>query len=242
MLRLGICDSEEGGLRRLEKLAARLPFRTACECFSDSAALLRFCMHSAPDVALLDVSSDAASLGCAQNVRAALGSAALILTAADARCITRAFCARPDQFLLKPVRDEDFFEAMQTVLRQGCRQRSTVRFAFRSGRRLITLRQDEISYLEARGHYVQVNSAAEKPFLIAGTIGREEKRLAPYHFVKVHRSYLVNLHHVRCIEGRDAVMKSGERIPVSKGRFRQLCEQYAACAEADLTETLGGEI
>ena len=69
----------------------------------------------------------------------------------------------------------------------------------------------------------------------ADALDAAEKRLAPYHFVKVHRSYLVNLHHVRRIEGRDVVMESGERNPISKGRFQQFYEQYIACVSAEQT-------
>ncbi len=235
MFRVAVCDSDSDNLCRLRELTARLPFRTACECFMDADAFLRTCAHTVFDLTLLNVLSAKESFNRAVAIRTCLRSGALILMTDDPWCITRAFRAQPDQFLFKPVRDEDFFEAVQTVLRQRCRRQSAARLTFRCRSDLITLRQHEITYLEARGHYVQVNSVSEKPFLIAGTIAREEKRLAPYHFVKVHRSYLVNLHHVRRIEGRDVVMESGERIPISKGRFQQFYEQYIACVSAEQT-------
>ena len=161
MFRVAVCDSDSDNLCRLRELTARLPFRTACECFMDADAFLRTCAHTVFDLTLLNVLSAKESF-----------NGALVLMTDDPWCITRAFRAQPDQFLFKPVRDEDFFEAVQTVLRQRCRRQSAARLTFRCRSDLITLRQHEIPYLEARGHYVQVNSFSEKPFLIAGNIAR----------------------------------------------------------------------
>lgn len=233
MLHVAICDHEADCIQMLKGLVDRLSVQTTCECFTSADALWHACNQSRGfDMVFWEIPCG----GCenadfATRIRERLGDAVLIMLASNPRCITRAFKARPDQFLFKPVCDEDFFEAVRTAMLCRCRQRADDRVLFRCRGDLIALRQSEICYLEARGHHVQLNSTVQKPFLVSDTIAHEERRLSSCCFMKIHRSYLVNLRYVRRIEGHDAVMQSGVRIPISKGRYRQVCEWYEAGVE-----------
>lgn len=54
----------------------------------------------------------------------------------------------------------------------------------------------------------------------------EEKLLANPEFLKVHRSYLVNLNHVRAVSGESIVTNNGNIIPVARQRRSQAQEAY----------------
>jgi len=79
-------------------------------------------------------------------------------------------------------------------------------------------------YLEAEGHYTRIHTADGQHFcpLAFAALGR---RLDPTSFLRVHRSYIVNLHHAGAIDRRDgqwAIVMAAPgqpRVPVSRARL-----------------------
>ena len=54
-----------------------------------------------------------------------------------------------------------------------------------------------------------------------------EGRLKEYGFLRIHKSYLVNMKHVRRIGNYEAELDSGERLPIPRLRFQAVKEEYA---------------
>ena len=90
---------------------------------------------------------------------------------------------------------------------------------------------NEIERLEAMGNYVNLR-VRERDYPLRSTMADIETRLDPSKFVRVHRSYIVNLDHVVEIEptdGGDAriKMKDGSIVPCSR-RYRDELKRVAA--------------
>ena len=51
-------------------------------------------------------------------------------------------------------------------------------------------------------------------------IGSLEERLKSYGFVRIHRSYLVNIRHIRKISNYVITLDTGTKLPVSRARYR----------------------
>jgi two-component system, LytTR family, response regulator len=84
----------------------------------------------------------------------------------------------------------------------------------------------KLDYAEAQDDYVSLSSAG-KQYLKQQTISRLESSLDPQRFVRIHRSYVVNLERVAKIEpyGKDskvAILSDGTRLPVSRAGYRRL--------------------
>lgn len=87
---------------------------------------------------------------------------------------------------------------------------------------------DEVIYLEAAADYVKIYTS-EKFFLKHGTMHHFESVLPPDQFLRCHRSYLVNLHHINKIELMEKgshclLLKDRKMIPVSKSGYLKLKE------------------
>ena len=230
MLRIAICDNEELCQKTLLELISRLPFQTEYQCFRDGESLLAACAghEAAFDLVFMDIELDEGESGIhlAARLRRLHPNLILIFVSGYPHYFTEAFKVQPDQFLVKPVQWDTFLDAVNFAMAMRKRRSAMARFSFPVKNGLVTFRQDEICYLEAMDHYIRIVSTREAPLLTPGTITKEEKRLLPHGFVKVHRSYLVNLRHIRHIESRDVVMETGEHIPISKGLYRQVFDQY----------------
>lgn len=85
---------------------------------------------------------------------------------------------------------------------------------------------DEIDWIEGADYFVTVH-AAGKLHLVSESLASLERRLDPTHFMRVHRSAIVNLRRVRELRPdyrnrHVIVLANGERVPLSRSRREQL--------------------
>ncbi len=85
---------------------------------------------------------------------------------------------------------------------------------------------EDIQYLEAADDYVKIHTR-EGSFLKNKTMGHFETVLSKNQFVRTHRSYMVNITEITRIDPYEkdnhlAMLKSGERVPVSKTGYVKL--------------------
>lgn len=100
-----------------------------------------------------------------------------------------------------------------------------------------------ISYMELE--YVEVINKTVAFHLADGAVHEVSAALADFEgqllsrpeFLKTHRSYLVNLRHVRSVDGGSVMTKSGHSIPISRKRRSQVQEAYMHLGQPVVTET-----
>ena len=102
------------------------------------------------------------------------------------------------------------------------------RLFVRSGRSIQPLAVADVYRFEAVGDYVSAHTPGAE-HLLHLALSRLEARLDPHHFIRIHRSHIVNLDHVtrfrRELDGRlTAVLRNGAELPVSKTKAQALRE------------------
>ena len=100
------------------------------------------------------------------------------------------------------------------------------RVAVREGSQVSIIPVGKLDYAEAQDDYVALVSAGKK-HLKQQTISSLESALDPQRFMRIHRSYIVNLERVAKVEpyGKDshiAVLASGTQLPVSRAGYARL--------------------
>jgi len=83
----------------------------------------------------------------------------------------------------------------------------------------------DVMYCEASGSYTKFTFAEIKSLTVSKNLKHYEGLLAPYHFVRVHNSTMVNLKYVKTIErsgGGFLVMEDEKQLPVSKHKRKEL--------------------
>ena len=86
--------------------------------------------------------------------------------------------------------------------------------------RLVKIKDDDILYIEAQGDYA-VFKTEKKSYVVHTTMKNIEQKLDPEKFLKVHRSFIVNLDHIVDIEDTNLLIKE-KVIPVSRGNRESL--------------------
>ena len=120
----------------------------------------------------------------------------------------------------------------QCAIAQSARAPAThlERVAVKQGSSVYVLAVAKLDYVEAQEDYIALKIEG-KTFLKQQTISSLEKLLDPRRFIRIHRSYIVNIDRIARIEpyskdSRIAVLSSGQQLPVSRGGFTRLKENW----------------
>jgi two-component system LytT family response regulator len=169
---------------------------------------------------------------------------AIIFTTAFDEYAMKAFEFHALDYLLKPFSKERFDQAMKKWLslhKEGRTQllsrslhetvkqpEERTRIVVREGGNIRIVPVHEVIYFEAYDDYVKIYTAKEM-FLKKKTMSFYENTLDVAQFVRVHRSYIIQLNQLTKIEPTtkdsfDAVLKSGAKIPLSKSGYSKLKE------------------
>jgi two-component system LytT family response regulator len=169
--------------------------------------------------------------------------AVIFATAYDEHAL-RAFEVHAVDYLLKPFRAERFDEALQRAKERIGTKMSTSpeelsaatraagqfaeRIVVKDGTRVQIIPVAKLDYAEAQDDYIALASQGKK-YLKQQTVSSLEASLDPKSFVRIHRSYLVNLERVARLEpyGKDThvvILSDGARLPVSRAGHARLKE------------------
>ena len=164
--------------------------------------------------------------------------AVIFVTAYDAHAL-RAFEVHAVDYLLKPFRAERFEIALEHAKQRIGKKIShdlaaasrepgqyAERMVVKDGPRVKIIPISKLDYAEAQDDYVALASQGKKN-LKQQTISSLEASLDPKNFVRIHRSYLVNLERVTRLEpyGKDShlvILNDGTRLPVSRAGYARL--------------------
>lgn len=168
---------------------------------------------------------------------------AVIFTTAFEAYAIKAFETFAVDYLLKPFSQERFDKALQKLLLQqknaGEKTKEIVEAAAQSpaqsnrvvvkdGGKIKIIPVPQIQYLEAADDYVKIITN-DGVFLKKKTMQFFEDSLQPFHFARLHRSYIINTQLITRIDAHEkdshlVLLSTGMRIPVSKAGFAKLKE------------------
>ncbi len=165
----------------------------------------------------------------------------VIFTTAFDEYAMKAFESHAIDYLLKPFSKERFDKAMQKWLSQRKENDSKTkvllteeirqpeernRIVVKEGGNIRIIPVNEIQYIEAYDDYVKIFTAKEM-FLKKKTMSFYEQSLDQSQFIRVHRSYLIQLAQLTRIEPLEkdshvALLKNGTRVPLSRSGYAKL--------------------
>jgi two-component system LytT family response regulator len=167
----------------------------------------------------------------------------IFITAYDQYAL-RAFDVHAVDYLLKPFSLERFQEAIGRA-RERLRAAAVTdvddlvrdakpstgplaRVLIRDGANVHVLPVEKIDYVEAQDDYVAFRSEG-RPYLKDQTLSAVELALDPARFVRIHRSYLLNIDRIARVElyakdSRIAILRDGTKLPVSRAGYARLAK------------------
>jgi two-component system LytT family response regulator len=172
----------------------------------------------------------------------------VIFTTAFEEYALKAFEAHAVDYLLKPFNKERFDKALQKWLQlypskntQSQQERTKAlletasesptqsnRVVVKDGNKIKIIPLQQIQYLEAADDYVKIHTP-DGAFLKNKTMAHFEKLLQAHQYIRIHRSYIVNVQLISRIDPYEkdshlVLLTTGVRLPVSKTGYAKLKE------------------
>ncbi len=232
MLRIAICDDEKYDRDRIQALlleylathnlnASIDLFLSGKEFLSERDNLVKY------DIVFLDINMEEIDgIQTAQEMRSFQSDTCIVLVTAFINYVLEGYKVGAVRYIMKDALDVQIKECMDAIIQKM--QFREITFPFLEGDR--TLYTDNILYVESRKHKC-IFSCMEREnvtYQLYGKLDQIEIKLERYGFLRIHKSFLVNMKHVKRISNYIAVMDSGDEFPVSRLRFTKARESFVA--------------
>jgi two-component system, LytTR family, response regulator len=234
-LQVVIADDEVLARQKLLQLLRDEPDIEVVGEGANAAETIDLVQLTQPDVLLLDIRMPGMD---GFDVISALSSSpdlpGIIFTTAHDQYALKAFEVHAVDYLLKPFTRERLRIALQHAREQRERKHTNGsarsaekkeynnRLVFRSKGRILFLPMADIRWIGAEENYVRICTGRES-HMLRNTMANFETKLDPDVFLRIHRSAIVNLQHVKEFrtDGSDGecfvTMSDGHKLPVSRG-------------------------
>ena len=227
MLRILICDDEESFTNRLRgALRAELPETKAAICAYSAMEEIPEEILAGCDLAFLDVDfagKQYTGLDIAARVRGLCPKAVIIFVTNYIEYAPRGYEVGAFRYLLKSELERKLGQYLQQALAQ-----------LESDRQVLTIRAEgepvsiplhQIRYLEANQHTVLVHTTG-RDYITYATLAELEERLETKGFLRIHKSYLVNMAHLSKYQSQEAVLSDGTVLRVSARSYAAQKQKY----------------
>jgi DNA-binding LytR/AlgR family response regulator len=128
-------------------------------------------------------------------------------------------------YLLKPIAFERFLKAVNKILitkneelsSEGIENRAEIEptfIFFKADKKIHKYYFSDILFIEGSGNYVKINTQNEKPLMVLDKLTELQEKLPTKQFIRIHKSFIVNISHIQKIEGNMINIKD-KVIPIS---------------------------
>jgi len=187
-----------------------------------------------PDIAILDINlhgkPDGIEIG--RYIKENANIPFIFLTSnSDKDTIDAAKKVTPAAYLIKPFKAEDIFAAIEIavsnfssddyseeVQEENLEEKISVfsdSIFIKSNNRYIKTAIKDITHIQALDKYVEIFTRDKKRYLVRSSLDAILHKFTPYHFIRVHKSYIINPHFLEQINGNLIVVDELE-IPVGR--------------------------
>ena len=222
MIRIAICDDEKHMSDHIRSMVLNF-FRKknreiSLRMFSGGEELLSY--NGQIDILFLDIQmKDMDGMETARKLRADKFRGFLVFITVLKEMVFQSFEVQAYDYLVKPV-DEKQFEKTMERLYASMQNASEDSLLVQKGYEGRIIREDEIVFCEIIDRKIYLNLASGEVVDYYERIENLETKLNN-RFYRCHRSYLINLKHLKGYKNGTACMDNGKEIPVSRLRSRE---------------------
>ncbi len=226
-------DDEPLALRQIGSYIEKTPFLELKESFESPLDAITYLQENKVDLMFVDINMP--DLNGMDFVKSLENPPKIIFTTAYSEYALEGFKVDALDYLLKPIDYATFLKASNKAKKWFDLQNSKPEqinsdddFLFiKSEYKILKVKLNEIKYIEGMREYVRIHLTNEKPIMTLLSMKAVEQQLPSNSFMRVHRSYIVNLKMITTIE-RNRIVFDKVYIPVSeqhKEGFHQFVEK-----------------
>lgn len=233
MMNVAVCEEDRLTLREMVEKLSRMEGIDLCEGYDSPLELIQVVQSGRYEMVLMsmdwepDCENENRGLKAARQIYEMSPEIKIIYMTVNPQQYIQQIFLEPvnlSGFLVKPVMEEVLKKYIDNFAGEQKEEYFSDSFIIRNKGVMQLIHFDEVLYMESSGHMVEVRTRT-KSIHCYGSLGKF-KELLPDYFVQCHKSYLVNMREIRCLERNCISTIQGERIPVSKSRYGDTRERY----------------
>jgi two-component system LytT family response regulator len=222
MIKAIAIDDEPLALKVLEDHAAKLDFIRIEKFFSEPLQGLEYVKQQNISAIFLDIKmKDISGIDLADIIHK---DTCIIFTTAYPEYAVKGFDLNALDYLLKPISFTRFLKACHKLKEQIEEKQIANPLFLKEGNEIIKLNPSEILFVEAVGNYLKVYTSAGV-LLHRETLKEFIDKLPVSDFVRIHKSYIINLQKVSRIQPFQLTVDN-KKIPVSPNYKNDLWKKF----------------
>lgn len=231
MIRVIAVDDEPLALRQLESYIAKVPFLELVASCSDALQAMRVLEEKSVDAMFVDINMP--ELSGMEFVRNLENPPLVVFTTAYSQYAIEGYKVDAVDYLLKPFGLNDFVRASEKLRSRLAAVQPAISPAseddslfFKTDYRTVRVRLSEIRYIESMSEYVKIYvDGAQAPVLVLLSLKYLMDKLPADAFLRIHRSYIIALSHLREASKGEVTLDDGTVLPVGD-LYRQGLKDY----------------
>ena len=233
MIRCLAIDDEPLALRQLVGYIQKVPFlELAAQCQSALEAR-KFLENDTVDAIFCDINMP--DLNGMDFVKSLVAPPLIVFTTAYSEYAVDGFRVNAVDYLLKPFGLQDFMRAANRVkerleggvptVSNASANTSDDTIFLKTEYRIVKVSISDIRYVEAMSEYLKVYLESEaKPIITLLSMKKMEERLPDY-FMRIHRSYIINLTKIQEVNKNRVIMDSDTYLPIGD-MYKETFQKY----------------
>lgn len=141
---------------------------------------------------------------------------------------------QPFRFIRKSRLEDELPEVIDALTKTIAKRCLGKRFAFQTKTGEVFLDVGSIEYIEIYGHWLHVCVNDGEDLECYGSLSDFEKQLAPFDFVRTHKSYLVNCKYIYSIEKDQIILDDKTEILLSRYRVNDVKNKFKKYIRSEL--------
>ena len=251
-MRIVVCDDSKDDLAEIEGLLEKYNENNADAAFdvmqfSDSSALYQKIQEERlGDIYILDmIMTDKTGIDIGSLIRSTDQRSVIIYITSSDDYALEAYGVHAVRYLLKPVREELFFEALDYAVSDAAKTTKDAEYQVKTKEGIVSLPYSRIAYIENYSRILNIwleDGKIVKSIFIRKSFDEEVREISKdRNFMQVHKSFLVNWNYVDRLSSGSITMKSGRRIPVSRARAADVKREYLMFVSKQYRQGDGGK-
>jgi len=225
-------DDEPLAVKKIAGYIQKVPFlELVAQCRSAFEAMS---IMDKNDVQLLFIDINMPDINGMDFVKSLTNKPYVVFTTAYSEYAVEGFQVDAIDYLLKPITFSNFLKAANKVKNlielstnnQKISVKTTMNHLFvKSEYKFIRIELDDIKYIESQHEYIKIHLVNSNPVLTQLNLKSIEEQLPSNRFMRVHRSFIVNLAKISVIERNRIVFDGKIYIPVSD-QYKEKFQEY----------------
>lgn len=224
-------DDEPLALKQIVSYIDKTPFLQLAGQFESAMDALEYLQDHSVDLMFVDINMP--DLSGMEFVKSLKSPSKVVFTTAYSEYAVEGFKVDAVDYILKPIAYPEFLKAAQKASERLESTPESIEeieskedFLFiKSEYKIVRIKVGDIRYVEGMREYVRIHLTDQAPIMTLISMKKMEENLSGKNFMRVHRSYIVNLDHVSTIERNRIVFDGKVYIPVSD-QYKELFQKW----------------